>query len=101
MLAVVVVLFAPLWLPYHTPVVANSCLSPPCLSLGFLLFCRLCTYVNSTVNPIVYTLMSQRFQDAFHGPFQCLLAQPELPPQEATPVYYSVIKDCSQHRLGS
>uniref|UniRef100_A0A8D0ZNU4 Thyrotropin-releasing hormone receptor n=1 Tax=Sus scrofa TaxID=9823 RepID=A0A8D0ZNU4_PIG len=101
MLGVVVVLFALLWLPYRTLVVVNSFLSPPYLNLGFLLFCRLCIYLNSAINPIVYALMSQRFREAFHGLFRCRLAQSKLPPEEATPVYYSVIKDCPQHRLGS
>ncbi|CAI9154774.1 unnamed protein product [Rangifer tarandus platyrhynchus] len=101
MLAVVGVLFALLWLPYHALVVVNSFLSPPYLNLGFLLFCRLCIYVNSAVNPIVYALMSQRFREAFHGLFQYHLARPKALPREASLVYYGVIRDCSQHRLGS
>nr|XP_010957075.2 thyrotropin-releasing hormone receptor-like [Camelus bactrianus] len=101
MLVVVVVLFALLWLPYHTLVVVNSFLSPPYLNLGFLLFCCLCIYLNSAINPIVYFLMSQRFREAFHGLFQCRLTQPKLPTQEATLVYCPVIKDYSQHRLRS
>ncbi|ELW48249.1 Thyrotropin-releasing hormone receptor [Tupaia chinensis] len=87
MLAVVVVLFALLWLPYRTLVVVNSFLSTPYLNVGFLLFCRLCIYLNSAINPIVYTLMSQRFREAFHRLFQCQAAQPKLPPQEATLIY--------------
>ncbi|MXQ86650.1 hypothetical protein E5288_WYG012974 [Bos mutus] len=101
MLAVVVVLFALLWLPYRALVVVNSFLSPSYLNLGFLLFCRLCIYVNSAINPIVYALMSQRFREAFHGLFQCHVARPKPPPQEASPVYNRVIRDCSQGRLGS
>ncbi|EPY78765.1 hypothetical protein CB1_001010023 [Camelus ferus] len=101
MLVVVVVLFALLWLPYRTLVVVNSFLSPPYLNLGFLLFCCLCIYLNSAINPIVYALMSQRFREAFHGLFQCRLTQPKLPTQEATLVYCPVIKDYSQHRLRS
>ncbi|CAK7319684.1 Thyrotropin-releasing hormone receptor [Vulpes lagopus] len=71
------------------------------LNLGFLLFCRLCVYLNSAVNPVIYALMSQRFREAFHGLFQCRRAPPQLPPQEAASVYYSVIKDSSQIRLSS
>nr|XP_003467845.3 thyrotropin-releasing hormone receptor-like [Cavia porcellus] len=100
MLAVVLVLFAVLWLPYHALVVANSFLQPPYLDFGFLLFCRLCIYLNSAANPIVYALMSQRFRNAFHRLFQCRLAQPKRPPQEDLPVCYSIVKDCSQHSLG-
>lgn len=100
-LAMAVVLLALLWLPYRALVVVNSFLSPPYLNLGFLLFCRLCIYMNSAVNPIVYALMSQRFREAFHGLFQCHLARPKPLPQEASPVYDSVIGDCSQDRLGS
>lgn len=101
MLAVVVLVFALLWLPYRSLVVVNSFLSPPYLNLGFLLFCRLCIYLNSAVNPVIYALMCQRFREAFRGLVQCRRARPQLPPQEATPVYYDVIKDCSQIRLGS
>ncbi|XP_075383831.1 thyrotropin-releasing hormone receptor-like [Tenrec ecaudatus] len=101
MLAVVLVLFALLWLPYRTLVVVNSFLSPPYLNLGFLLFCRLCIYLNSAINPIVYTLMSQRFREAFHRLFRCRLARPRPPPQETLPVYYSAVKDCSRQGLGS
>ena len=100
MLAVVGVLFALLWLPYRALGVVNSFLSPPYLNRGFL-FCRLCIYVNSAVNPIIYALMSQRFWEAFHEPFQCHLARPKAPPRQASLVYYGVIRDCSQHRLGS
>lgn len=101
MLAVVVVVFALLWLPYRTLVVVDSFPSLPYLNLGFLLFLQLCLYLNSKVNPVIYTLMSQHFWEVFHGLFQCPLARPKLPPQEATPVYYSVIKDCPQIRPGS
>ncbi|XP_004698363.2 thyrotropin-releasing hormone receptor-like [Echinops telfairi] len=101
MLAVVLVLFALLWLPYRTLVVVNSFLSPPYLNLGFLLFCRLCIYLNSAINPIVYTLMSQRFREAFHKLFRCRLAHARAPPQETLPMYYSAIKDCSQQGLSS
>ncbi|XP_027977727.1 thyrotropin-releasing hormone receptor-like [Eumetopias jubatus] len=100
MLTVVVLVFALLWLAYSPLVVVNSFLSPPYLNRGFLLFCRLCVYLNSAVNPIIYALMSQCFREAFHGLSQCWQAA-QLPPQEATPVDYSVIKDCSQIRLGS
>ncbi|KAM6147579.1 LOW QUALITY PROTEIN: thyrotropin-releasing hormone receptor-like [Erethizon dorsatum] len=71
MLAMVVVLFAVLGLPYRTLVVVNSFLSPPYLDFSFLLFCRLCIYLNSAVNPIVYAFMSQCFCEAFHKLFQC------------------------------
>ncbi|XP_047396569.1 thyrotropin-releasing hormone receptor-like isoform X1 [Sciurus carolinensis] len=100
MLVVVVVLFALLWLPYRTLVVVNSFLSPPYLDLGFLLFCRLCIYLNSAVNPIVYALMSQRFRQAFRGLLQCQLAPPCLRPQEDATIH-RVSKECSQLRLGS
>lgn len=65
MLAVVVVLFALLWLPYRTLVVVNSFVDPPYLNIWFLLFCQMCIYLNSAINPIIYSLMSQRFRSAF------------------------------------
>lgn len=88
MLAVVGVLFPRLWLPYRALLGVNSFLSPPYLNRSFLLFCRLCVYGNSAINPIVYALMSQRFREAFHELFQCHLARPKAPPQEASLVYY-------------
>ncbi|XP_054995475.1 thyrotropin-releasing hormone receptor-like [Sorex araneus] len=101
MLAVVVVLFALLWLPYRALVVVNSLLRRPYLHGGFLLFCRLCIYLNSALNPVVYALMSQRFREAFQGLLPCRRAQPELPAQEGTPVSHSVITDSSRPGVGS
>ncbi|CAL8367134.1 unnamed protein product [Lota lota] len=65
MLAVVVVLFALLWMPYRTLVVVNSVTDPPYTNAWVLLFCRICVYCNSAVNPVVYSLMSQKFRVAF------------------------------------
>ncbi|TSK38527.1 Thyrotropin-releasing hormone receptor [Bagarius yarrelli] len=71
MLAVVVVLFALLWMPYRTLVLINSFVSTPYLDAWFLLFCRTCIYANSAINPIVYNLMSQKFRSAFRGLYRC------------------------------
>ncbi|XP_043843993.1 thyrotropin-releasing hormone receptor-like [Dromiciops gliroides] len=96
MLVVVVILFALLWMPYRTLVVVNSFLNPPYLNLWFLLFCRICIYLNSAVNPIIYNLMSQKFRTAFQKLCRCRTAQPEPPSQYTAPIYYSVMKDCSR-----
>lgn len=71
MLAVVVVLFALLWMPYRTLVLINSFVSTPYLDAWFLLFCRTCIYANSAINPVVYNLMSQKFRLAFRGLYRC------------------------------
>ncbi|XP_076849748.1 thyrotropin releasing hormone receptor 2 [Brachyhypopomus gauderio] len=71
MLAVVVVLFALLWMPYRTLVLINSFVSTPYLDAWFLLFCRTCIYANSAINPVVYNLMSQKFRSAFRGLYRC------------------------------
>ncbi|XP_052388183.1 thyrotropin releasing hormone receptor 2 [Carassius gibelio] len=71
MLAVVVVLFALLWMPYRTLVLINSFVSTPYLDAWFLLFCRTCIYANSAINPVVYNLMSQKFRSAFRGLYCC------------------------------
>ncbi|CAM4582432.1 unnamed protein product [Leuciscus chuanchicus] len=71
MLAVVVVLFALLWMPYRTLVLINSFVSTPYLDAWFLLFCRICIYANSAINPVVYNLMSQKFRLAFRGLYRC------------------------------
>ncbi|XP_077599226.1 thyrotropin-releasing hormone receptor-like [Stigmatopora nigra] len=65
MLAVVVVLFAVLWMPYRTLVVVNSFLERPFMNDWFLLFCRACVYLNSAINPLIYNAMSQKFRAAF------------------------------------
>ncbi|KAM9753706.1 LOW QUALITY PROTEIN: thyrotropin releasing hormone receptor 2 [Menidia menidia] len=71
MLAVVVVLFALLWMPYRTLVLINSFVSSPFLDAWFLLFCRMCIYANSAINPVVYNAMSQKFRLAFRGLYSC------------------------------
>lgn len=71
MLAVVVVLFATLWMPYRTLVVVNSFLDRAYLDSWFLLFCRVCIYLNSAVNPLIYNAMSQKFRAAFRKIWGC------------------------------
>ncbi|XP_010117790.1 PREDICTED: thyrotropin-releasing hormone receptor-like, partial [Chlamydotis macqueenii] len=95
MLAVVVVLFALLWMPYRTLVVVNSFMDPPYLNIWFLLFCRMCIYLNSAINPIIYNLMSQKFRAAFRKLCKCEEKSAENPALYTAPVYYSVMKDCS------
>ncbi|XP_071302929.1 thyrotropin-releasing hormone receptor-like [Agelaius tricolor] len=103
MLAVVVALFAVLWLPYRTLVVVNSFVDPPYLNTWFLLFCRLCIYLNSAINPIIYNLMSQKFRAAFRKLYKCQEKSAEQPAPCTTPVYYSAVKDgshdSSEHNL--
>ncbi|KAL7403237.1 hypothetical protein ABVT39_026719 [Epinephelus coioides] len=71
MLAVVVILFALLWMPYRTLVLINSFMSTPYLDDWFLLFCRTCIYANSAINPVIYNAMSQKFRSAFRGLYRC------------------------------
>ncbi|KAJ8260094.1 hypothetical protein GJAV_G00176980 [Gymnothorax javanicus] len=97
MLAVVVVLFALLWMPYRTLVVVNSLMDPPYLNTWFLLFCRMCIYVNSAINPLIYNLMSQKFRCAFQRLCHCKqLRPPGKASRHNDPVYYITTKDCSQ-----
>ncbi|KAM8869573.1 thyrotropin-releasing hormone receptor [Spinachia spinachia] len=95
MLAVVVVLFAFLWMPYRTLVVVNSFLDKAYLDTWFLLFCRLCIYLNSAINPVIYNAMSQKFRAAFkklchYGP-----QHTEKPASYSVALTYSVIKETS------
>ncbi|XP_068580092.1 thyrotropin releasing hormone receptor 2 [Cebidichthys violaceus] len=71
MLAVVVIVFALLWMPYRTLVLINSFVSTPYLDAWFLLFCRTCIYANSAINPVIYNVMSQKFRSAFRGLYRC------------------------------
>ncbi|XP_075427417.1 thyrotropin-releasing hormone receptor-like [Ascaphus truei] len=95
MLAVVVILFALLWMPYRTLVVVNSFMDPPYLNVWFLLFCRMCIYLNSAINPIIYNLMSQKFRAAFKNLCKCEQKRTEKAAKYNVPVYYSVMKDSS------
>ncbi|XP_051524497.1 thyrotropin-releasing hormone receptor [Myxocyprinus asiaticus] len=96
MLAVVVVLFALLWMPYRTLVVVNSFMDPPYLNTWFLLFCRMCIYTNSAINPVIYNAMSQKFRAAFKRLCHCQSSSEQRQPGRCTrPVYYSTIKDVS------
>ncbi|KAM4610620.1 thyrotropin-releasing hormone receptor [Polymixia lowei] len=95
MLAVVVVLFALLWMPYRTLVVVNSLMDPPYNNTWFLLFCRMCIYTNSAINPIIYNVMSQKFRVAFKKLCKCKGRGKEEVTKYNVPMYYSVMKDSS------
>ncbi|KAF1387545.1 hypothetical protein PFLUV_G00080980 [Perca fluviatilis] len=95
MLAVVVILFALLWMPYRTLVVVNSFLDKAYLDTWFLLFCRLCIYLNSAINPVIYNVMSQKFRASFKKLCHCGPQRMEKPPSYNVALNYSVIKDTS------
>lgn len=93
MLAVVVVLFAVLWMPYRTLVVVNSFLDQPYLDRWFLLFCRTCVYLNSAINPLIYNAMSQKFRAAFRKICGCQGRGSDQPPAHSVALTYSAVKD--------
>nr|XP_057903849.1 thyrotropin-releasing hormone receptor-like isoform X1 [Doryrhamphus excisus] len=96
MLAVVVVLFAGLWMPYRTLVVVNSFLDRPYLDSWFLLFCRVCVYLNSAVNPVIYNAMSQKFRAAFLKICRCGRRSSDKPSAAySVALSYSATKDTS------
>ncbi|XP_019383618.1 PREDICTED: thyrotropin-releasing hormone receptor isoform X1 [Gavialis gangeticus] len=96
MLAVVVILFALLWMPYRTLVVVNSFLSKPFQENWFLLFCRICIYLNSAINPVIYNLMSQKFRAAFRKLCNCQQKHSEKPANYSVALNYNAIKE-SEH----
>ena len=71
MLAVVVGMFATLWMPYRVYVVYNSFAKDRYQDLWFLLFCRIMVYMNSAINPILYNAMSVKFRRAFKRLLYC------------------------------
>ncbi|KAM9839132.1 thyrotropin-releasing hormone receptor b [Aulostomus maculatus] len=95
MLAVVVILFAVLWMPYRTLVVVNSFLEPAYLDSWFLLFCRICIYLNSAINPVIYNAMSQKFRAAFRKICRCGRKGPDKPAAYSVALTYSAAKDTS------
>ncbi|XP_041665680.1 thyrotropin-releasing hormone receptor b [Cheilinus undulatus] len=95
MLAVVVILFAVLWMPYRTLVVVNSFLDQAYLDSWFLLFCRICVYLNSAINPVIYNAMSQKFRAAFRKICRCGRKGSEKPTAYSVALTYSAVKDTS------
>ncbi|XP_066530280.1 thyrotropin-releasing hormone receptor b [Hoplias malabaricus] len=95
MLAVVVVLFAVLWMPYRTLVVVNSFLNEAYLDAWFLLFCRSCVYLNSAVNPVIYNVMSQKFRAAFRKLCSCSPQAQGKQTAYSVTLTYSAVKEVS------
>ncbi|KAM6958793.1 thyrotropin-releasing hormone receptor b [Aplochiton taeniatus] len=95
MLAVVVILFAVLWMPYRTLVVVNSFLDQAYLDTWFLLFCRSCVYLNSAINPVIYNAMSQKFRAAFRKLCLCGRKGSAKPAAYGVALTYSAVKDTS------
>lgn len=73
MLAVVVLLFAVLWMPYRFIVVYNSFVASQWRYLDdwYFLFCKTMVYINSAINPILYNAMSAKFRRAFRKLLWC------------------------------
>ncbi|XP_061533395.1 thyrotropin releasing hormone receptor 2 isoform X1 [Phycodurus eques] len=93
MLAVVVIIFALLWMPYRTLVLINSFVSTPYLDSWFLLFCRTCIYANSAINPVIYNAMSQKFRSAFRGLYHCKQKEGKQRTLSAIPAGFSTTRD--------
>lgn len=93
MLAVVVILFALLWMPYRTLVLINSFVSTPYLDAWFLLFCRTCIYANSAINPVIYNAMSQKFRSAFRGLYRCQQQEGHLRTLSLIQTGFSTVRD--------
>ncbi|KAG7256851.1 hypothetical protein CRUP_031086 [Coryphaenoides rupestris] len=63
---------------------------------NFLLFCRLCIYLNSAINPLIYNAMSQKFRAAFRKLLcRCGPRHAEKPASCSVQLTYSVIKESS------
>lgn len=71
MLVVVVVVFATLWLPYRGLVVYNSIVEHRWMELWYLLFAKTLIFVNSAINPILYSALSHKFRRAFRKMLAC------------------------------
>ncbi|XP_055345114.1 thyrotropin-releasing hormone receptor-like isoform X2 [Paramacrobiotus metropolitanus] len=71
MLIVIVVLFAVSWLPYRGLLIYNTFLEEPWLNLWYLLFAKTLIYLNSAMNPFLYSAMSRRFRRAMANTLCC------------------------------
>ncbi|XP_054165095.1 thyrotropin-releasing hormone receptor-like [Oppia nitens] len=71
MLVVVVAVFATLWLPYRALVVYNSFADPVYMELWYLMFAKTMIFVNSAINPIIYSACSIKFRRAFKRMLTC------------------------------
>jgi len=75
MLVVVTLVFATLWLPYRGMLLYNSFATlymyDRFMDLWFLMFAKTCIYINSAINPILYTAMSLKFRRAFQKILLC------------------------------
>ncbi|XP_020767356.2 thyrotropin-releasing hormone receptor-like [Odocoileus virginianus] len=96
MLVVVVLPFTVLWMPYRSLLLLNSFVSEPFLDPRVLLFCRTCVYANSAVNPIIYSLMSQKFQAAFRQLCQCRAEGPQRRMASLSTASYSAVRETPQ-----
>ncbi|KAJ1072503.1 hypothetical protein K5549_011729 [Capra hircus] len=96
MLVVVVLLFAVLWIPYQTLVLLSSFVAQPFLDPWVLLFCLICACANSAIHPIIYSLMSQKFQAAFRRLCQCRAKGPQRLAAGLSTASYSVVRETPQ-----
>ncbi|XP_046403019.1 thyrotropin-releasing hormone receptor-like [Ischnura elegans] len=75
MLAIVVAVFATLWLPYRGMLVYNSFAilfsKEKFMDLWFLMFAKTCVFINSAINPILYNALSFKFRREFQKTLLC------------------------------
>ncbi|XP_019510016.1 PREDICTED: thyrotropin-releasing hormone receptor-like [Hipposideros armiger] len=96
MLVVAVLLSAVLWMPHRTLVLLNSFVARPFLDPWVLLFCRTCVYTNSAINPIIYSLMSQKFRVAFRQLCRCGAEGPQGRAACLRTASYNVVQETPQ-----
>ncbi|XP_067931075.1 thyrotropin-releasing hormone receptor-like [Watersipora subatra] len=65
MLILVASLFAILWLPYRACMVYNTLAQTPFQNKWFTLTSRSMIFINSAMNPILYSVVSKKFRKAF------------------------------------
>lgn len=87
MLIAVVTIFATLWLPHRGLLVYNTVATlwdlPRYMDLWYLMFAKTCIYINSAINPMLYSLMSTKFRRAFRRILSCNRS-PMYDPRETT-----------------
>ncbi|RWS13504.1 uncharacterized protein B4U79_07204 [Dinothrombium tinctorium] len=89
MVLVVVFAFTTSWTPYFLVTIITQYQEENYFSKGNYFFTMLCinlfAFLNSSVNPFIYVIMSTRFRNGFNRIFRCILCASRVPDDKLLP----------------